>query len=263
MRGLTHKNIADDQSNLIAPVVRKLIALSDKNVQYPYLSSNLNGELLIQKDKFTSKEYITELIDSNNRRHFLNFSSQDKMELLPAGGGLITSTLEGIVIRPLIKNEKKMQILPGRRELGCFCAASGRAVLIRHWPDYRRSIEIIMPGIAPKQLYLGNQAVLAVSCDNVGKRVWAILGRWIENKGEHEIVEFGNDGKILQRTQLNPWKVQAGTKMQFDQATQQLLLTVTKPNLRNARVAIYNTKKLTLEKVLPLKIQEAYWLRAG
>ena len=79
-------------------------------------------------------------------------------------------------------------MLPGSRELGAFCGASGRAVLIRHWPDYRRSIELVVPGQAPKQLHLGDQAVLGVACDNRGKRIWAVLGRWEQQRGNHELV---------------------------------------------------------------------------
>ena len=108
-------------------------------------------------------------------------------------------TTDGLTLRSLRESDQKPQILPGSRELGAFCGASGRAVLIRHWPDYRRSIELVVPGQAPQQVHLGDQAVLGVACDNRGKRIWAVLGRWEQQRGNHELVLINAAGEISQR----------------------------------------------------------------
>jgi hypothetical protein len=132
------------------------------------------------------------------------------MELLPGGGGLVVPTYNGINLQPVINNNKTIQSLPGNRELGAFCAASGRALLIRHWPDYRRSIELILPGIAPRQLWLGEEAVLGVACDSKGERIWAVIGTWTGEWAQHTILLMDSEGNELSRRLLTPWRMKGG-----------------------------------------------------
>ena len=204
-----------------------------------------------------------ELIRSDGNRKDLDVLASGPLQLLPAGGGLVVPAYNGLALQPLVDTGKPAQMLPGSRELGAFCAASGRAVLIRHWPDYRRSIELVIPGLAPKQLLLGDQAVLAVACHGGGKRIWAVLGRWQGDKGEHEIVLIDGDGAVLKRRSIAPWTLKSGTPMQFDPVSRQLLVTVTKPELEDGRVGLLDAETLEWNQVLPIAVQEAQWLMAG
>ena len=185
------------------------------------------------------------------------------MQLLPAGGGVVMPTSNGLTLRALETSEQQPQILPGSRELGAFCGASGRAVLIRHWPDYRRSIELVVPGQAPKQLHLGDQAVLGVACDNRGERIWAVLGRWEQHSGQHELVLISAEGKLTQRKALAPWTLKAGGPVQWNPVTNQLLMTLTQPEQADARAGLFDADSLQIIKVLSAPIGEAQWLPAG
>ncbi len=185
------------------------------------------------------------------------------MQLLPAGGGVVMPTYDGLTLRALETTNQKPQILPGSRELGAFCGASGRAVLIRHWPDYRRSIELVIPGTAPQQLHLGDQAVLGVACDNRGERIWAVLGRWEQQRGNHELVLINQEGKVSQRRALAPWTLKAGSPIQWNPVTNQLLMTLTQPNRTNARAGLIHADSLQIIKVINENISEAQWLNAG
>ena len=172
-------------------------------------------------------------------------------------------TYDGLSLRSLKATEQKPQILPGSRELGAFCGASGRAVLIRHWPDYRRSIELVVPGQAPKQLHLGDQAVLGVACDNSGERIWAVLGRWEQQRGNHELVMIHPAGGIVQRMEMTPWTLKAGSPIQWNPATNQLLMTLTQANQPIARAALIDADNLEIIEVINEPINEAQWLNAG
>ena len=172
-------------------------------------------------------------------------------------------TYDGLSLRPLKATEQKPQMLPGSRELGAFCGASGRAVLIRHWPDYRRSIELVVPGQAPKQLHLGDQAVLGVACDNRGERIWAVLGRWEQQRGNHELVLINAQGEVTERRALEPWMLKAGSPIQWNPATNQLLTTLTRQSQTHARAVLINGDSLKIIKVINMPINEAQWLHAG
>ena len=172
-------------------------------------------------------------------------------------------TTDGLTLRSLRKSDQKPQILPGSRELGAFCGASGRAVLIRHWPDYRRSIELVVPGQAPQQVHLGDQAVLGVACDNRGERIWAVLGRWEQQRGNHELVLISEAGEVTQRRALAPWTLKAGSPIQWNPVTNQLLITLTPTNQTNARAALIQADNLQIIKMIDGPITEAQWLNAG
>ncbi|MAR06545.1 MAG: hypothetical protein CL862_05550 [Cyanobium sp. NAT70] len=260
---LTPRSIGNRASDLTRPTAHRMKPLLDRDVLFAHLSSNLNGDLLVQTGGFTPGSERIELIEADGTRRQLDLLSSGPMQLLPAGGGLVVPAYNGLTLRPLIDTGKPPQMLPGSRELGAFCAASGRAVLIRHWPDYRRSIELVIPGLAPRQLHLSEQAVLAVACDNSGQRIWAVLGRWQGQKGEHEIVLMDGIGKVLQRRSLAPWTLKAGTPLQLDPVSRQLLMTVTQKSLENGRAALLDADSLEWNQVLPIAIHEAQWLTAG
>ena len=172
-------------------------------------------------------------------------------------------TTDGLSLRALAATDQKPQMLPGSRELGAFCGASGRAVLIRHSPDFRRSIELVVPGKAPKQLHLGDQAVLGVACDNRGKRIWAVLGQWEQQRGNHELVLISDTGELTQRRALEPWTLKAGSPIQWNAVTKQLLMTLTRPNQSNARAGLFDGESLKIIEVINTPINEAQWLSSG
>ena len=172
-------------------------------------------------------------------------------------------TYNGLSLRPLKATKQKPQMLPGSRERGAFCGAAGRAVLSRHWPDYRRSIELVVPGQAPKQLHLGDQAVLGVACDNRGKRIWAVLGRWEQQRSNQELVLISEKGDVTQRRALEPWTLKAGSPIQLNPVTNQLLMTLTQQNQTHVRAGLIDGDSLKTIKVFKTPISEAQWLHAG
>ena len=255
--------IATDRRELTQPTALALEPLLESDVLFAHLSSNLIGDLLVQSGGLTPGSERFELIRSNGKRQQLDLLASGPMQLLPGGGGLLVPTYNGLTLRPLIDTDKPAQVLPGSREVGALCAASGRAVLIRHWPDYRRSIELVIPGLAPKQLWLGEQAVLAVSCNSSGDQIWAVLGSWQGEEGQHEIIQINGDGTVRDRMNMSPWTLKPGTPLQFDPISQRLLLTVTKTELDNGRPGLINATPLSWDRILPVAINEAHWLIAG
>ena len=210
----------------------RLQLLLDKDLLFAHLSSNLVGDLLVQTGGLTPGSERIELIRSDGSRRDLDILASGPLQLLPAGGGVVVPAYNGLALQPLVDTGQPAQMLPGSRELGAFCAASGRAVLIRHWPDYRRSIELVIPGLAPQELLLGEQAVLAVACNGSGKRVWAVLGRWQGDKGARNRAVDG-DGNIPETA--DTLDVEVGTPMQFDPVSRQLLVTLTQPTMNDGR----------------------------
>ena len=230
---------------------------------FAHLSSNLIGDLLVQSGGLTPGSERFELIRTSGKRQQLDLLASGPMQLLPGGGGLIVPTYNGLTLRPLVSADKPAQVLPGSREVGALCAASGRAVLIRHWPDYRRSIELVIPGLAPRQLWLGEQAVLAVSCNSSGERIWAVLGSWQGDQGQHEIIQINGDGVVLDRMNLAPWTLKPGAPLHFDPISQRLLLTVTRAELDDGRPGLMKATPLAWDRILPVAVNEAHWLSAG
>ena len=260
---MTTNSTASTLPELGPPTVNSRKPLFRGEVLFAHLSSNLNGDLLVQSGGFRPGSDQALLVQADGKRQQLALKPSGPMQLLPAGGGVVMPVYDGLTLRALRKSEQKPQILPGSRELGAFCGASGRAVLIRHWPDYRRSIELVVPGQAPKQLHLGDQAVLGVSCDHRGQRIWAVLGRWEQQRGNHELVLLGEDGEVKRRMQLNPWTLKAGSPIQWNPATNQLLMTLTQANQSDARAGLIDADNLQIIKVINDNISEAQWLNAG
>lgn len=262
-RGLQTHNISRSLEGLKTPSPMSLKQLRSDSLLFGHLSTNLNGDLLVQSGGLRPGSDRVELLQAKGSRQRLAIQSAGPIQLLPAGGGLITPTYNGLTLRPLIDKGAPLQMLPGSRELGAFCGASGKAVLVRHWPDYRRSIELVIPGAAPKQLHLGEQAVLALACDGKGQRIWAVLGRWQQQRGAHELVLINTDGTVMQRRSLNPWTVQAGTPMQWDAVGNQLLLTLSQAEMSDGRAALLDADNLQTIDIGADPIGEAQWLQAG
>ena len=263
LKRLSPRNLDPSRQQLGPPEPGALESLSKGNLLFGHISSNLNGDLLVQTGGLKPGSETLELLLANGERQSLDLASSGPLQLLPAGGGLVVPGYDGISLRPIKDNGKPPQVLPGSRELGAFCSTSGRAVLIRHWPDYRRSIELVIPGLAPRQLHLGEQAVLGVSCNGSGDRIWAVLGVWQGQRSQHELVQFDSEGSVLQRRTLAPWSLSPGTGVEHNPVGNDLLMTVTKPDLTAGRAALIEADTLQWKQIMDEPIQEARWLPAG
>jgi hypothetical protein len=81
--------------------------LINADVLFGHLSSNLNGDLLVQTGGFLPETERNELIQANGKRRPLDLPSAGPMELLPAGGGLVVPSYDGINLMPLAKKRGK------------------------------------------------------------------------------------------------------------------------------------------------------------
>ena len=104
---------------------------------------------------------------------------------------------------------------------------------------------------------------LALACDGKGQRIWAVLGRWQQQRGDHELVLINTDGTVMQRRSLKPWTVQAGTPMQWDAVGNQLLLTLSQAGMSDGRAALLDADNLQTIDIGADPIGEAQWLQAG
>jgi hypothetical protein len=185
------------------------------------------------------------------------------MQLLPEGGGVVVPELEGLTLHSLPGQPRRRQVLPGSRELSSFCPVSGRALLVRHWPDYRRSLELVEPGQPPRQLWVGGEAVLASACDRGGERVWLVVNDWTRG-AQPQLLALDRSGRILQQRALSGWEVEPGSAMAFDPTRQQLLLTLRSRGraTEGARAVLVDGQTLRLQPVdKPVRL--ALWLPAG
>jgi hypothetical protein len=188
------------------------------------------------------------------------------MRLLPEGGAVVVPQLEGLSLRALPPQANAPQTLPGSRDLSAFCPRAGRALLLRHWPDYRRSLELVEPGQAPRQLWIGSQALVASACAGGGERIWALL---VESSGKPQLTLLALDrqGRLLGRRLLAGWELEPGTGLHFDPSGDRLLAAL-RPLGRSdrppqpARPVLIDASRLTLTP-LDREVLQAVWLPAG
>ena len=89
------------------------------------------------------------------------------------------------------------------------------------------------------------------------------LGRWEQQRGNHELVLISEEGVVTQRRALEPWTLKAGSPIQWNPVTNQLLMTLTQANQNDARAGLIDADSLRLNKVINDSIHEAQWLPAG
>lgn len=96
---------------------------------------------------------------------------------------------------------------------------------MRHWPDFRRSLELVEPGVAPRQLWLGPQALAATACSRGGERIWALL---IEGVGRPvlTLVTLDRRGTVLASRRLTGWELEPGTGLSYDPTSDRLALVL-------------------------------------
>jgi hypothetical protein len=177
--------------------------------------------------------------------------------VVPNPDGLELRSLRGA----LAGAAERPQVLPGSRMLAAFCPASGEALLIRHWPDFRRSLERVQPGTAPITLWLGSEAVLAASCSPSGDRAWMLLNRW-QAAVANELVRLDRAGRIEARLDLGAWAPEPGMPMGYDPVGDQLLLTLRRDPREPARPALVDGRTMAL-RILAKPVRQALWLPGG
>jgi len=190
---------------------------------FAHLSSDRRGDLLVQSSG-GAQEVVT-LLPRSGGRLDLPLRAGGAMRLLPEGGGVVLPTPEGLALVDLPPRPPRRQMLPGSRDLLAFCPRSGRALLLRHWPDYRRSLERVEPGLPPRQLWLGSAAVVGGACAGSGERVWLLLLDGQE-RPVLSLLALDARGAILRQRRLEGWELEPGAGLHFDPGTQQLLTTL-------------------------------------
>ena len=235
-------------------------------VLFAHLSSNRRGDLLVQSGGLEPGSSSTELRLATGGNQRLGWEASGPMLLAPEGGAVLVPSPEGLNLHTLPPLPPRAQTLPGSRDLSSFCPQAGRAVLVRHWPDFRRSLELVEPGQSPRQLWLGNEAVLATACSRGGQRVWALLLDGIRQP-QLSVVAFNNRGQQVARRVLNGWEAEPGTGLHWDPTTGQLL-AVLRPwasmngRRQPARPALIDGTTLQ-PRVGGPAVSQALWVPAG
>jgi hypothetical protein len=241
--------------------------LLDRSVLFAHLSSNRNGDLLIQTGQLLPGSSEARLLPGQGWRwRRLPWTASGPMRLLPEGGAVVVPDTDGLHLETLPPQQPRRQTLPGSRDLSSFCPQAGRALLQRHWPDFRRSLELVEPGQPPRQLWLGTQALVASACSRSGERVWALLLEGTEQP-RLTLLALDRQGKELGRRLLEGWELEPGTGLHWDAAGEQLLATL-RPRARGeappppARAVLIDAASLELTP-LPGAVKQAQWLVPG
>ncbi len=255
---LEQHNLVREPRSLRNPIAGKLTPLSERPLLFAHLSSNRRGDLLVQASTTALEPGQTLLLSSSGRKQRLGQAASGPIQLLPEGGAMVVPELEGLTLHALPGEPARRQVLPGSRELSSFCPVSGRALLVRHWPDYRRSLELVEPGQPPRQLWIGGEAVLASACDRGGERVWLVISDWRQG-AQPQLLALDRRGQKQRQRSLAGWEVEPGSAMAFDSTRQRLLLTLR--NRNGARPVLIDGQSLAIEP-LAKSVRLALWLPA-
>lgn len=197
--------------------------LNNQPLIYAHLSSNQAGDLLVQSSQQLIAQPRVQLWPPGGSAETLKLEASGPMQLVPQGGWLVLPEADGLALRSLTPLAPQRQFLPGSRDLSSFCPEAGRALLVRHWPDYRRSLEFLEPGRPPRQIWVGNEALVASACAGGGERLWLLLISGLRVP-ELEILELNRQGQQLRRQRLQGLELDPGSGLHYDPASQQLLL---------------------------------------
>ena len=259
---LKQRNLS--QQPLQEPQAGTLQLLSRGELIFAHLSTNRRGDLLVQASSNAQPQGTTTLHRRDGGRQPLPQQASGPIELLPEGGGLVVPEPEGLSLQAMPGQPSRRQLLPGSRDLSSFCPVSGRALLVRHWPDFRRSLELVEPGQPPRQLWMGEEAVLGSACEQGGERVWLLLSRWSGLRHQSRLLALNRLGQVLQSRDFSGWEVEPGTPMSFDRSRRQLLLTMRAPNQTTgtAQPVLIDANSL-MPRLLRQTVRLAMWLPAG
>ena len=248
LRKLNPRALGVEAAALGAPQLGDLEQLTDNGQLFAHVSSNLRGDLLVQAGRMEPGSDQLWLRRADGHRRDLSLKLAGPVRLLPDGTGLVVPGYDGLELLSLTGlqgDASKRQMLPGSRDLRAFCTGSGRALLVRHWPDYRRSVELVIPGLPPRQVWLGEQAVMAVACDNGGERLWVVL-RETRPEAVDTLLQLDRDGTVVQQRTLGPWRLAPNSGLHFDPVEDQLLLTVIRSRRSPGRIAWIDAASLAM-----------------
>jgi hypothetical protein len=237
-------------------------------VLFAHYSSNRRGDLLIQSGQLDPGSSASELRRNGGGSQRLPWPVSGPMQLLPEGGAVVVPDTEGLHLEALPPQPPRRQTLPGSRDLSSFCPQAGRALLLRHWPDFRRSLELVEPGQPPRQLWLGSQALVASACDRSGERAWALLLEGQE-RPLLSLITLSRSGQVLARRDLQGWELEPGTGLHWDPASGTLLAAL-RPQVaasspapsQAAQPVLIDGGSLEL-RPLQRPVRQVHWLPAG
>ena len=263
LQQLTPRAISQQVDGLADPLPGEIESLASGSLLFAHLSSNQRGELLVQVGGIEAGSDSTWIRSAEFARRNLNLEGSGAIRLLPDGSGMVVPSYEGLDLLPMNANgeDSSPQSLPGSRELKAFCTGSGRAVLLRNWPDYRRSIELVIPGLPPRQVWLGDAGVMAAACDNGGEKLWIVL-RAASPDIQDELLLLDSSGTVLKRKRMNGWYLASGAGLDFDPATNRLLTVMRDSDGESSRAALIDGSSLDLEVLAP-QVVLARWLPSG
>lgn len=264
---LQQRNLRRDGDRRTPLEVGRPVPLLAEPVFFAHFSSNRRGDLLVQSGRLEAGGSSTVVQAAGGRLHTLTTPAGGPIRLAPEGGAMVVPEPEGLSLQTLPvslggSDPPRRQTLPGSRDLSSFCPQAGRALLVRHWPDYRRSLELVEPGQAPRQLWLGGEALLASACSRGGQRVWALLLEGIQNP-RLSVASFDASGRLLARRSLPEWEAEPGAGLHWDPSTGQLL-TVLRPRgeASTPRAVLIDGDHLRVRPLGP-SVSQAQWLPGG
>ena len=265
LRTLIPRALGVDAAALGSPRLGDLDLLTDTGQLFAHVSSNLRGDLLVQAGRIEPGNDQLWWRRADGQRRDLSLNLAGPVRLLPDGTGLVVPGYDGLELLSLTAlqgDAGKRQVLPGSRDLRAFCSGSGRALLVRHWPDYRRSVELVIPGLSPRQVWLGEQAVMAVACDNGGERLWVIL-RETRPEALDTLLQFDRDGTVVRQRPLGPWRLAPNSGLHFDPVGDQLLLTLMTSRRSPGRIGWIDADSLNVRVDESRSVVNALWLPAA
>ena len=266
LRQLSQRALSSRKKGLADPQLGSLDELESGDsgaLLFAHLSSNQLGELLIQLGGFDPDSDRIWIQARGESSRSLDLEPSGPLRLLPDGNGLILPSYDGLELLPLHRDSEGVsrQSLPGSREVKAFCSGAGRALLVRHWPDYRRSVELVIPARPPQQVWLGEAGVMAAACDNGGERLWLVL-REAGLQTQDTLLQIDSQGREIRRRSLGDWRLSSGAELDYDPVGDQLLTVVQKAGDDHGRVALISGATLRFD-VLAQAAVLARWLPAG
>lgn len=237
--------------------------LEREPVVFASLSTNNPGDLLVQRSTLEQRQATVQLWSASGQRRELAISAGGPIRLVPQGGLAVVPERDGLVLQSLPPLPPRRDVLPGLRDLSSFCPQAGRALLVRHWPDYRRSLELLEPGKPPQQLWIGNEALVASACAGAADRIWILLLSGIRTP-LLELVELNRTGQILLRQPLTGYELDPGSDMHYDPSRRALLLLLRPLRLELEPPPLPQAYLLTVDDLqlnpIPGSVGHAGWL---
>jgi hypothetical protein len=219
---LRQRNLAPEGQGLAPVAAAAPEPLRREPILFAHISGNRRGDLLVQAGEPGANAVRTLLWPLNGSPRPLSLEAVGTASLLPEGGAVVVPRAEGLTLESLPPRPSRRQILPGSRDLLAFCPRSGRALLRRHWPDYRRSLEWLEPGQPPRELWRGDEALLAATCQGGGERLWVALLSG-DRRPDLSLLALDRQGRQLRRLPLRAWELEPGTLLHDDPTSAQLV----------------------------------------